>query len=266
MKSVPIKIEWNGSWIKTRMGIAEDRIAIAAPVDCEIPYRSVVDLFENKSQIVITTAGESACIYRIASVDKVLEVLKRFIVTNCSAYRLNAFFMSPAIRGGVLVKDARWEKGVIAVLRTAIWFASPETQVCIPLDEVAKIELTSREIQGKDLNVVKLDHLIENEVITSFVLCPLTTLQVLYTFLQEATSDLEMGGDDLDPIAAQVAMLVYSGMDSHAIENMLSLSQKELDAIYERLLSLGLAEVLCIRKEIQITAKGVRYINDSLKT
>ena len=265
MKSVPVKVEHGGKWVQTTMGIAEDRIRIAAPLDCEITYRSVVDLEEKKNQVVIAagTDGEQVC--RIASVDKVLVILKKFIITQASAYRLNAFFMSPAIRGGVLIQDARWEKGTIAVMKTGIWFVSPETQVCIPLADVAGIELTQREIQDKNLDVVKIDHLIENEVVTSFVLCPMTTLQVLYNFLKEATHDTETS-EEMDPVTGQVAMLVYSGMDSSAIENMLKLSHKDLDAIYERLLDVGLAEVLYIRKEVQLTAKGVRYISNAMKS
>jgi len=265
MKTVPAKVEHEGRWVSTKVGIAEDRFRIEAPVDREIPYRSVVDLEEKRNQIIVAVGGDGEAVYHIASVEKVLTVLKKFIITQASAYRLNAFFMSPAIRGGVLIQDATWEKGAIAVMKTGIWFVSQEKQVCIPLDEVAGIELTSREIQEKDLNVVKIDHLVENEVVTSFVLCPLTTLQVLYNFLKEATSGTEIK-EDLDPLTGQVAMLVYSGMDSSAIENMLKLSHKDLDAIYDKLLSTGMAEVLYVRKEVQLTPKGVRYISESLKT
>ncbi|WP_292520683.1 CheF family chemotaxis protein [Methanoculleus sp.] len=265
MKSVPVKVEHEGKWVPTTMGIGEDRIRIDAPLGCEIPYKSMVDLEEKKNQVMIATGVNAEKIYRIASVEKVLSVLKKFVITQCSAYRLNAFFMSPAIRGGVLVQDARWDKGVIAVMKTGIWFVSQDTQVCIPLDDVADIELTSREIQEKNLDVVKIDHLVENEVVTSFVLCPLTTLQVLYNFLKEATHDYEVN-EEIDPLTGQVAMLVYSGMDSGAIENMLQLSHKDLDAVYEQLLSKGFAEVLYVRKEVQLTAKGVRYISNAMKS
>ncbi|BBL67894.1 CheF family chemotaxis protein [Methanoculleus chikugoensis] len=265
MKSVPVKVEHEGRWVPTTMGIAEDRFRIDLPLKQEIPYKSVVDLEEKKNQIIITAGADGEAVYRIASVEKVLAVLKKFIITQASAYRLNAFFMSPAIRGGVLVQNAQWEKGAIAVMKTGIWFVSQEKQVCIPLDEVTGIELTSREIQEKNLDVVKIDHLIENELVTSFVLCPLTTLQVLYNFLKEATHDTEIR-EEIDPLTGQVAMLVYSGMDSSAIENMLKLSHKELEAVYEKLLGSGLAEVLYVRKEVQLTPKGVRYISESVKS
>jgi helix-turn-helix protein len=98
------------------------------------------------------------------------------------------------------------------------------------------------------------------------VLCPLSTLQVLYNFLKDTTKGMDMKGTELDGVDQQVAMLVYSGMDSHAIENMLNIPHKQLDQIYDKILALGLAEVVIIRREIQLTPKGVRYISDATKS
>jgi len=55
-------------------------------------------------------------------------------------------------------------------------------------------------------------------------------------------------------------------MDSHAIENMLNIPQKQLDMIYDKILKLGLGEVVTTRREIQLTTKGVRYISDATKS
>ncbi|RPJ50149.1 MAG: hypothetical protein EHJ95_07665 [Methanobacteriota archaeon] len=265
-KEVPVKVEHNGAWVVTKCTVAEDRLQIGAPIGREVPYKAVVDIQEKKHVLAITVKGETDQVIKVASVDQVLQLLKRMIIVSCSAYRLMAYFMSPAIRGGVLATNAQWEKGAIAVLRTGIWFVSQQKQVCVPLSEVAAIELAQRDIQGKPTDVVKIDHLEENEVITSFVLCPLSTLQVLYNFLKDATKEMDMRGDELDPKAAQVGMLVYSGMDSHAIENMLTIPHNDLDAIFDRLLQLNLAEVVCVRREVQLTPKGVRYISDAVKT
>jgi helix-turn-helix protein len=263
---VPVKIEHQGSWVNAKVELQNDRLSIREPVGVEIPLKSIVDVQEKKNILTISVKGVTDATYRIASVEKVLHVLKRMITVSCSAYRLMAYFMSPAIRGGVLVTHATWEKGAIAVLRTGIWFVNQDKQVCVPLSEVTSIELTQREVQGKQTDVVKIDHLESGDVITSFVLCPLSTLQILFNFLKDATKELETRGDALDPVASQVAMLVYSGMDSSAIENMLSLPQKQVDEIFDRLTGLGLAEVVRVRKEIQLTSKGVRFISDSIKS
>jgi len=266
MKEVPVKIQHNNEWIVVKMGIAEDRIVLPAPVSKEILFRTVADIAEKKNILILTVKTDTDSVYKILSVEKVLQVLKKFILGSCNAYRLMAYFMSPAIRGGVMIKNAQWDKGSVVVVRSGIWFISAAKQVCIPLNDVAAIELTKRDVQGKPTDVIKIDHLESGEVTSSFVLCPLSTLQVLYNYLRDATKSMDMKGTELDGVDQQVAMLVYSGMDSHAIENMLNISQKQLDAVYDKILKLGLGEVVTIRREIQLTTKGVRYITDATKS
>lgn len=265
MKEVPVKIEVEDRWVVSKIGIGEDRIHIHEPVNLDIPLKSIVDLEERKNALRIEVRGTPPTVYRVASVPKVLAVLKRMIIMSCTAYRLMAYFMSPAVRGGVLVKDAAWEKGAIAVLKTGIWFVNPQKQICIPLEDVSDIELTKREVNAKKTDVVKIDHVEGGGVSTSYVLCPLTTLQVLFNFLKEATKGMDMKGDELDPVAAQVSMLVYSGMDSSAIEKMLSISNEELEAVFDSLLVLGIVEVVRTRREVQLTTKGVRFVTDAAK-
>jgi len=266
MKEVPLKIEHDGKWIVIKAGIGEDRISFPAPVDKEILFKSVFDLVEKKNILIISVKGTPETVIRIASIEKVILILKRLILASCNAYRLMAYFMSPAIRGGVLAKNAQWEKGSIVVVKTGIWFVSAAKQISVPLSDVAAIELTKRDVQGKQTDVVRIDHVESGEVVSSLILCPLSTLQVLTNFLKDATKGMDMEGNELDAVTQQVAMLVYSGMDSHAIENMLNLPHKQLDEIYDRIIKLGIAEVVTIRREVQLTTKGVRYISDATKT
>ncbi|PWR75797.1 CheF family chemotaxis protein [Methanospirillum stamsii] len=270
MAEVPAKLEKGGSWVTSRIDIGNDGITLKDPWNTSVSYRSIVD-YQKRGQMVtmiVTMPDKTERTYKIASVDKVLTILTRKIIMACNAYRIMAHFMSPAIRGGVLVTDAKWEKGAIAVLKTGIWFVSQEKQISVPLKEVASLELTKRELQKKKLDVIKIDHLEGGEVVTSFILCPLSTLQVLYNFLRDATKDMDMKGSELDQLdaqTAQVAMLIYSGMDTKSIENMLNLPPEELNAVYETLLKLKLVDVVMVRKEVQLTPKGVRYITDALK-
>jgi hypothetical protein len=266
MKEILVKIQHNNDWIVVKMGVAEDRIFLPAPVSKEIPFKTITDVSEKKNIIIITSKTDTVTVYKILSVEKVLQVLKKFILGSCNAYRLTIFFMSPAIRGGIKIKDAQWDKGSVVVVSSGIWFVSATKQICVPVNDVAAIELTKRDVQGKPTDVIKIDHLDSGEVSSSLVLCPLSTLQVLYNYLRETTKSMDMKGTELDGIDQQVAMLVYSGMDSHAIENMLNIPQKQLDMIYDKILKLGLGEVVTTRREIQLTTKGVRYISDATKT
>ena len=163
-----------------------------------------------------------------------------------------------------MVKDSKWEKGAINILKTGIWFVSPNSQICVPIDDVSSIEQTKRNVQGTDKEVVKIDHVETGEVSTSFVLCPPTTLHVLYNYLTDATKESTLEGE-LDPLSGQVAMLVYSGMDTHSIEGMLEKSQKEIDSIYTKMLELGMIEVVQTRREVKLTTKGVRFVTEAVK-
>jgi|SRR5208337_1215913 len=266
MKEVPAKIEHNNTWVVVKIGVGEDRIALPEPVNKEILFKTVSDVAERKNVLIITVKTDTEVVYKILSVEKVLAIIKKLILGSCNAYRLMAYFMSPAIKGGVMIKDAQWEKGSVVVVHSGIWFVSATKQICVPVMEVASIELTKREVQNKPTDVVRINHLESGEVVSSFVLCPLSTLQVLYNFLKETTKGMDMKGTELDGVDQQVAMLIYSGMDSHAIENMLNLPHKQLDSIYDKILNLGIAEVVTIRREVQLTTKGVRYISDATKT
>ena len=266
MKEVPVKVEHNNAWVVVKLGVAEDRIAIPAPLSQEIVFKSVTDLAERKNTLIITYKTQAESTVRIKSVDKVLDILKKLILNSCNAYRLAAYFKSPAIRGGVLVQGAQWETGIVAVAKTGIWFVSATKQICVPLSDTAAIDLTKTEVQGKQTDIIRIDHVDAGEVVSSQVLCPLSTLQVLFNFLKDATKGMDMKGNELDAVAQQVAMLIYSGMDSHAIENMLSIPHKQLDAIYDSIIKLGLGEVVAVRREIHLTTKGVRYISDATKT
>ena len=273
MAEVPVKFESDGSWITSKLEITNTHITLKAPYDFDVPYRSIIDVTQ-KGQVLTIVAtlekGEES-IFRIASVEKILIALRKKVLMSCNAYRIMAHFMIPAIRGGVLVTNAKWEKGAVTVLKTGIWFVGQEKQICVLLADVASLELTKRELQKKKLDVIKLDYLDRSgtsEVVTSFILCPLSTLQVLFNFIRDATKDKDMKGSELEQLdaqAAQVAMLIYSGMDTHAIEEMLSLSPLEIDDIYATLLKLDIAEVVMVRKEVQLTSKGVRYISEALK-
>ena len=261
MKSIPVKLDVNGKWLSEKIGLDEKSIHLPEPINAQIPIKSI-DNVEQKKNILIFSVGEDD--YKIATVPKALAVLKRVILMGCSGYRLMAFFMSPAVRGGVMVKDAKWEKGAITVLKTGIWFVSQNNQICIPIADVSSIERTIRDVQGTDKAVVKIDHVETGDVSTSYILCPETTLQILYNYLTDATKESSLDGE-LDPLSGQVAMLVYSGMDTHSIEGMLDKSQREIDAIYEKMLELGLVEVVQTRREVKLTTKGVRFVTESVK-
>ncbi len=287
MKEIPAKIEHKNTWHIIKLGIDENRILLPAPLEQEILFSSVIDLSEKGKTLSITCKEQAEIPIRIRSVDKVNEVIKKLVLNSCNAFRTTAYFRSPAIQDGKPIAEARWEKGTIVVVRTNLWFVSALKQVCIPKAETANIEQAKTEVRGKMTDILRIDHTStggeSDGVISSQVLCPPPGLQALYAFLKDPepktpepktpelkTPELKTpdngsanGEADLDAVTRQVAMLVYSGMDTYAIEKMLKISHKELEKIYDKILSMEIGEVISVRREIQLTRKGVQLINDA---
>ncbi|MDO8842087.1 CheF family chemotaxis protein, partial [Methanocalculus sp.] len=171
MVDAPVKIRHNDEWINCKISIGDESIVIPPPMDKTILLKNIIDLQEKKN--TLTFLLKVGTDIRIVSVEKVLFVLKHKILMKCSAYRLMAHFMSPAIRGGVLVTNALWEKGAIVVLKTDIWCITQNKQICIPLADVTGIEMTKRDVDGKPSDVVRIDHLENHDVVSSFILTQL---------------------------------------------------------------------------------------------
>ncbi|WP_421907829.1 hypothetical protein [Methanolacinia petrolearia] len=71
LKQVPVKIEYGGKWISTKIGVNEEKILFPEPISAEIKIKTIDDLEEKKNIITISTKkGES---YKIASIPKVLQ-------------------------------------------------------------------------------------------------------------------------------------------------------------------------------------------------
>jgi len=266
MKDVPVKIKHNNTWVTTKIGISSIGFVIPPPVNLEVPVTSIIDLAEKRHTLIITYKEKIETIIKIKSVDKVLEIIKKLILRSCTAFRTGAYIRSPALRGGVPVRDAPWEKGSIVVMSTCIWFVTQDRQVCIPIPDVTAIELTKTDVKGALTDAIRIDHVKTGDVITSQVLCPLTTLQELKKVVMEANRGIDIRDGDLDMTDRQVAMLVYSGMDSHTIENMLNIPHSQMDAIYDKIIKLGLAEVVEMQRQVQLTTKGIGYFSRPAKT
>ena len=100
-------------------------------------------------------------------------------------------------------------------------------QVCIPLNDVAVIELTKRDVQGKPADVIKIDHLESGEVTS--VLCSALFPHSKNLSLPQGY-DKKYGYEGVQNWMAWTSRLPCSsipGMDSHAIENMLNIPHKQ---------------------------------------
>ncbi|MDI9611050.1 MAG: CheF family chemotaxis protein [Archaeoglobaceae archaeon] len=188
----------------------------------------------------------------------------RFLAFNIKSDKFAVYFLSPALRGGVLVSNSKWEKGYFSITESAVWFLSPERQIRVPLNTIGSVNKDTRTVGDKSRVVLSLSHMENKEVVTSFILCPETTLELLLDYLRRILEQ-QKPKEKLSDIEEQILTMVYTGLDSSNIESVLGISTEELNKIYDKFVNLGIAKVVKIRKEIELTPKGVVIVSESAK-
>ena len=255
----PVEV-FDKGWKRSEAMITERAIAFA---DVKIPFREIQDIewteIDGKEVIRIKKDRD----YFVHFGSKQRQIF-RFLAFNLKSDRFAVYFLSPAIRGGVVVKDSKWDKGYLSITEEAIWFLSPKNQTRIPFDSIGSVGKDIRTVGKKRRVVLMVTYVEKGEVVTSFVLCPETTLEMLENYLKELI-DQHKPKEKLSEIEEQILTMVYSGVDSAGIESILGITTEELNRYYDKLINLGLAKVVKIRKEIELTPRGVSIVSDIMK-
>jgi len=252
---------YDKGWKMCEATITESAVSFS---NITIPFREISDLewieYNGKEAIRIKR-GDLNYFVHFGSKQK---QIFRYLAFNLKADRFAVYFLSPAIRGGVVNKDAKWDKGYLSITDEAIWFLSPKNQIRISLNNLGSVGKDLRTVGKKKRVVLMLTYLDKGEVVTSFVLCPETTLDMLENYLKQLIEE-HKPKEKLSEIEEQILAMVYSGVDSAGIESILGISTEELNKYYDRLINLGLAKVVKIRKEITLTPRGIILVNDIMK-
>ena len=201
----------------------------------------------------------------LGAAPKAIESLRRyFIQFIADAFKTSVYFISPISRGGVVLTTGGWEQGLLLATQRSIWFMSRDKQIRVGLGSIVQIRREARRMGGKDRNVLTVDHLDKGEALSSIVLCPDNTMDMLENYLGDLVKKSHSLGKDqkLTELEGQIATLIYSGVDSSTIQSMLSLDAVALDQFYDKLLAIGMARVARVRRELELSPKGVKYVAD----
>jgi len=250
-------------WKKEEVIITEREIIIGKNKK-SIDLKSIVDvektIIDNKKVIEIKYEKSSI---KICFPENLVDRIFKFLVFNFKD-KFAIYFLYPATVGGVIVKDSKWEKGYLCITENAIWFLSPKRQIKIRLDSIGNVDMDVRTIGNKEWKVLVIGHVKNSVVITGYVLCPETTLQLIKDYLNRLLEKTKPKVE-LSEKEKEILMMVYSGLSSVEIENMLGISTEELNKYFDKFVELGLAEVVKIRKEIQLTPRGFALVNELMR-
>lgn len=252
---------FDSGWKKGEVAITKTSISFAGTT---IQFKEIQDLeklkYEGKDAVRIKKDNKNYYVAFGKSQDQIF----RYLTFNLKSDRFAVYFLSPATRGGVVVRDSRWDKGYLSITDEALWLLSSSKQIRISIDNLGSVEKDIRAIGKKQRVVLVITHVENGEVITSFVLCPETTLEMLQNYIQNII-DQNKPKDGISEIEEQILTMVYTGVDSVSVESILGITTDELNKLYDKLVDMGLARVVKIRKEIELTPKGVALVNDIMK-
>ncbi len=252
----PVKI-YSAGWVDSELVITDSNLMIGKQ---KVSLGEIEDLEE------IDVEGVN-CIQIKREGNITLQIPKnlhqqvfRFIAFNLKADKFAVFFLSSATVGGVVSSSAQWEKGYFSVTDGGLWFLSSKNQKRIQIDSLGSINKDVRDVGGKQRMVLVLSHVEKSDVVTSLVLCPESTLEMLENYLQRLF-EKHKPSIKLSENEVQILTLVYSGVDFASIENIIGISTDELNSYYDRLVDAGLAKVVKIRKEIELTPRGISMVD-----
>jgi taxis protein CheF len=203
----------------------------------------------------------------ISAAPKTIESLKRYFVQYISdAFKTGIYYISPLSRGGVLVTNPKWDRGMLLATQKSIWFMAKDKQLRIGLNGITKIIREKRKMGNDERDVLVINHVDHGEASSSLVLCPDSTMDMLEKYLSDLIERYNSLGKEhrLTETEGQVATLIYSGVDSNTIQQMLSIENNTIEQFYDKLLGLGLARVARVRRELELTPKGVKYVTDMM--
>lgn len=252
----PVKT-YDGGWVDAELVVTDSSLIIGKR---NIPLREIEDLedidIEGVSCIQIKKEGK----FVLQLPQNLHQQVFKYIAFNLKADKFAVFFLASATVGGVVSSDAQWEKGYFSVTDEGFWFLSSKNQMRIPIENLGSVKTDLRNVGGKPRKVLVLSHVEKSNVVTSLVLCPESTLEMLESYLQRLFEKhkpaIKLSEDEM-----QILTLIYSGLDFASIENIIGISTDELNDYYDRLVDSGLAKVVKIRKEIELTPYGVSMVD-----
>lgn len=184
----------------------------------------------------------------------------RYIVSKLKGDRFVVFMMLSANIGGILSPNVQWEKGYLFVTNEALWFMSKTSQIRIGNEKIGYIKKDIRTVEGKMRKVLAISYVEDEKIITSFILCPENTLEMIENYTK---SLIKAYNPDfiLSKVEEQILTLLYSKVEYASIEKITGLSADELNSHFDRFIDSGLAKVIKIRKEIELTPLGIKRVD-----
>lgn len=184
----------------------------------------------------------------------------RYIISKLKGDKFVVYMMLSATISGIVSPIAKWEKGYLIVTNEALWFITKTSELRIGNEKIGYIKKDIRTIEGKMRKVLSLSYVEDEKIITSFLLCPENTLEMIENY---TTSLIKLYNPEviLSKVEEQILTLLYTKVDNASIEKITGLSLDELNKYFDRFIDSELVKVTKIRKEVELTPLGIKRVD-----
>ncbi|WP_225333153.1 CheF family chemotaxis protein [Halomicrobium urmianum] len=171
----------------------------------------------------------------------------------------------PAVEGGV-VRDSEWEKGRLTVETgddpSADLATAAGTFVELPVDDVGRVERTTKTVKGSDRPVLEVEHAVDGTSVETHVAGAAQDVAVLGCFLRRGDAD----ADDVDLTREEheVLMALYTGVSPFQIPDFVGMDVDQVEAVFDDLVEQGVLEAVRTRREVQLEARGRSIAGDAM--
>lgn len=174
----------------------------------------------------------------------------------------------PVKKGGVVQKNARWEKAQIAIKDSKVRIVTESGKMIkIDLDKIQLVKREEREVNQEMKKVLDIQFSELEEDMEFAVECYIhgndKTMNILHSFIfgsfDRVTADIS-----LSEAEKQIIMSLYTGVSPFEIPNFIGMDVNEVEEIYDRLIQLGVLKEVRKRKEVILTTRGKNLASEAL--
>jgi helix-turn-helix protein len=169
----------------------------------------------------------------------------------------------PAVEGGV-VRDPDWCRARVKLGDDRVNLAVETGELVeIEVNDTSSVERDVRTVRSKQRPVVEAAHTENGTSVETYLSGSSRHVSILGSVLGRGAARNE-SDIDLDPGEEEVLMALYSGVSSFDIPEFVEMDPDEVEAIFDRLIELGVLEEVRVRREVALRPRGRNIASESM--
>ncbi|MDS0278527.1 CheF family chemotaxis protein [Halomicroarcula sp. S1AR25-4] len=257
----------DAEWRNCRVVLTTERIALIGDSKRQIALDDI-DRIADRFDVNQQSAGVSEYLAFHVGEDVVLVSTSDHDVFQTDFYRASLdgaviLAQHPALKGGV-VQDAAWTKGRLKVTDEALRLALADGQaVDIERTDIGDLTVEEKQVSGEERTVIQVEHSEGDISVETHLAGEEFQATVLRTMLEDS-AEQNQADLDLSSTEKRVVMALHSGVSPFDIPNFVGIDVEKTEAIFDRLVELGVISVVRERTEVALTTKGRRVAGDRM--